>query len=954
MKKEALILLSAMLLFISKSNAQTPVDFSKIDNTRIESDPAVTWRQFGPGGSGNNYYLFWHPTDPNIVFQGPNMYNAYRSVNRGETYHGILDDDGPGYKTGERGPIEINTPDFSRQEPNFGFCTMELYSRIYETNDTGASWTMRTDINAQLEGQMINTIVVDPTDDNIWYAGSGSVSDANRFVFTNDKPHGFNSSVTNHQAKIWKTIDRGDTWIDFTPSSLNSDAQIVRIMVHPVKPNTLFIATTYGFYKSIDGGGTWEAKNTGFDNNIIRSVDMHYDEATGKVCLYAIDLVKYIPDGTSINYSGGIFKSTDEGEIWTKINSNMPLPNSILSDYTVKTSIYKTALSDWFGKTQDEVEDLYPTLPTTLLHSVSKVRVDPTNPNKVLVLNNYKSQYTFKGGMMWRTEDGGNSWFVTFRNGTNWEGADKSIWESRGNPTSHNVDYRAQKEWELRDTYDQKAGATVEFNSDGSVIMFQVAKVVCVSEDGGDTWVENDEVDTLPDQQHWVGGGNSNLPGADIIQDSRIDHTYLCSGENSIWRTTEDGENVRENAQAVYKMNIPSKADPEECSVSSMVIHPNDVNTLYSVHYRQAFSGKLMKSSDAGANWEEHGKVLDFPTDITLSNATIHQLSLIIDPDNVNKFYVTIPQKTVNDLTYIKSGNLVEPFGVYRSVDGGVTFDKINDGFPSVSQNKLRVQKLMLDPINKGVLYAAVTGQAGGLYRLDNNSDVWEGINIPDGVTDVNDVFITNDNLYISCGSSSNTDTNIGGVWVSNNRGESWKQVFKSWFANLIRVATYDPDVLLVSIPSSDMINPGIYRSLDGGNAWSKINVGNLQSDRLNDLEIDIHQKGVYWCSTYGAGFYKGIDPSLLQNVSTKNISAKPEYEFTIYPNPTNNGVVSINNYGGDGQVSLFDMNGRLVHISNIRRGTSSIPIEHLKDGMYSVQLVTTNNISTRKLIIRK
>lgn len=954
MKKEASILLSVMLLCVLNSTGQTSVDFQKIDNTRIESDPAVTWRQFGPGGSGNNYYLFWHPTDPDIIFQGPNMYNAYRSVNQGETYHGILDEDGPGYKTGERGPIEINTPDFSRQEPNFGFCTMELYSRIYETNDTGATWTMRTDINDQFEGQMINTIVVDPTDDNIWYAGSGTVSDANRFVFTYNMPHGFNSSVTNHQARVWKTIDRGDTWVDVSPSNLNDDAQIVRIMVHPSNPNIVFMATTYGFYKSGDGGSTWEAKNSGFDNSIIRSLDMHYDVGTGKVLLYAIDLVKYIPEGTSISYNGGVFKSSDEGDNWLKINSNMPLPNSILNDYTVKTSIYKIALSDWFGKTQDEVEALYPNLPTTLLHSVSKVRVDPTNANKVLVLNNYKSQYTFKGGMMWRTEDGGNSWFVTFRNGTNWEGADKSIWESRGNPTSHNVDYRAQDEWELRDTYDQKAGATVEFNSDGSVIMFQVAKVVCVSRDGGDTWVENDEIDALPDQQHWVGAGNSNLPGADIIQDSRIEHIYLCSGENSIWRTTDDGENVRENAQAVYKMNIPNKADPKECSVSSMVIHPNDVNTLFSVHYRQAFSGMLMKSSDGGAHWEEHGKVLDFPTDITLSNATIHQLSLIIDPDNVNKFYVTVPQKTVNDLTYIKSGNLDEPFGVYRSVDGGITFQKINNGFPSVNQNKLRVQKLMLDPVNKGVVYAAATGQAGGLYKLANNSDTWQEVNIPAGIEDVNDVFLTDDKLYISCGSSSNTDTSIGGVWVSNNRGETWEQVFKSWFVNLVRVATYDPDVIMVSIPSTDMVNPGIYRSLDGGDSWSKINTGNLQSDRLNDLEIDLHQEGVYWCSTYGAGFYKGTDPSLLQKATVNNKNYNSKNSFIIYPNPVTDGIVYFTNYVGDAQVRFFDISGALVHVSDVNYGSTSISIDHLKGGLYSVQLISSNNISVCKLIVNK
>jgi len=183
----------------------------------------------------------------------------------------------------------------------------------------------------------------------------------------------------------------------------------------------------------------------------------------------------------------------DEGENWVKINNNMPLNKSLLNSFAIKDSYYNIALSNWFGQTGTALKSTYPTLPDELLHSVSVIRVNPTDANKILVLNNYKSQYTFKGGMMWRSDDGGTNWFVTFRNGTKWNGDDKALWVARNNPTSHNIDFRAQDEWELRDPYDQKAGATVEFNSDGSTIMFQVAKVVCISKDNGDTWVENDE-----------------------------------------------------------------------------------------------------------------------------------------------------------------------------------------------------------------------------------------------------------------------------------------------------------------------------------------------------------------------------------------------------------------------------------------------------------------------------
>ena len=114
--------------------------------------------------------------------------------------------------------------------------------------------------------------------------------------------------------------------------------------------------------------------------------------------------------------------------------------------------------------------------------------------------------------------------------------------------------------------------------------------------------------------------------------------------------------------------------------------------------------------------------------------------------------------------------------------------------------------------------------------------------------------------MYIS-GGTLDGKTSAGGVWFTED-GKSWQQVFPYKYANHIRVAKYDPNVLLVSVPSNGnaVMNPGIFRSMDKGKTWSKINTGNIQSDRLNDLAIDYTNEGVYWCSTYGAGYYKAVD----------------------------------------------------------------------------------------------
>ncbi|ANQ51897.2 hypothetical protein MY04_4562 [Flammeovirga sp. MY04] len=866
-----ILLMASSLLF-----AQEKVDFSKLDSERIESVPTVKWEQFGPGGSGNNYHIYWHPTDPNTVYQGPNMGNSYRSTDRGETYEGIMDPDGPSYKTRRRGPVEIYAPEFSRQDENFGICTIEDANFMYFTYDKGKTWKINELVSAQFENIHVNTIKVDPTDDNVWYAGAGNIRDCNHFFHTNKHPHGVFGTKTKvgkagegndgnpnygHQARIWKSTDKGQTWKNITPKGIDTKAQITRIFVHPAQPQTVFAATTFGLYKSENGGKSWKQKvKSGMDNDIIRSMDMYYNAASKKVILYAIDLVKYIPNGNTIDYNGGVYKSEDEGESWVNINSDMPINKAIMKNPNIQKGYYKFALGKWFGISANEAKKKYPKAPEQLMHSVSMIRVNPTNPNHLLVINNYKSQFTFPGGMLWRSDDGGKHWYVTLRNGKDWNGRDKAHWEARNNPTSINVDWIGQDEWEERDAYDRKAGAVAEFNADGSTIMYQVAKVVCVSNDNGDTWLENDEKETKPGNHHWVGAGNSNLPGEEIIQDERIkDHLYLCAGENSIFKTTNDGDLVRKGAQAVYKISIPNKQKPAECSVGSMAIHPNDVNHMYALHFRQAYFGQLMETKDGGQNWAPKGRIFE-PTDFgNPLNMIIHQSHLRIDPVETEHLYFVIPKKRVVHNVKFKGGKFKD-FGIYRSQDGGQTFDIINAGLPKNGH----VQKIEFDPENKGDLYAAVMGkkgQEGGLFKLNKKKTVWEAIDLPKGIVSVHDVhFSKNNKLYITAGTFDGAHKH-GGVWV-RSKGQ-WKQLIPYKFASIVTTAKYNPNIVLAAIPSDgsmDMMNPGIYRSLDAGKTWTKINTGNIQSDRINALEIDYHKKGVYYCSTYGAGYYIAYD----------------------------------------------------------------------------------------------
>ena len=833
--------------------------FENLSANRVDSDTNLVWRQFGPGMSGNNYRIYWHPTDPNTVFLGPNMGITYRSTDKGNTYESGLDDDAQGYKFAERGPWEIGSPDFSRQNPDFGFCTKEDGTTLFTTSNKGRTWQPHTVSDAVWGGIELNAITVDPNNDQVWYVGSGNIHEYNKWSFTQANPHGVGAEA-NHVAKIWKTTNQGSNWTEITPAGIDPAAQIERILVHPGNSSVVFAATTYGFYKSTDGGATWALKGNGLDHNIIRSLDMHYNSGSGAVTLYVVDLVKWAANGNTVmNDGGGIFRSVDEGETWQNINGDISLDISVMAplNYNFRFS-YWGALNHWFGIADAQTQ--FTVYPSSLMHAVTGVRVDPNNPDKLFVLNDYKhwgGGATFKGGMLWRSDNGGTNWISTLRNGTAWEGDHQAYWASRGNPTSHNMTFRAQYEWQQRDPYERKAGAALEFNSDSSVIMFQWAKVLCTSTDGGDTWVESDEVEATPGTKNFVGSGDSNLPGHGLRQDARFPYDVFCpAGENDFWVTTDDGENVRPGAQAAHRISLGDG----EFSCSDMVLHPNDTNTIYTLQFRQVNAGDLLKSTDGGQTFtvQSTGSPAVVYSPTPESESPIHQLCLTIDPDIPNNMYFCVPENSLR-LGYV-GDSIGGAFGVRKSTDGGVSWSWANSGLPTGTGGP-DVACIRMDPNNSATLYACVYGSAGGLYVSTDRAATWTKLaTFPANITSVLDLhFAVDGKMYASCGVS-NGNWQDGGVWVSADGGATWSQIFESPWVRMTKTAVYDPNVVLVQMNSwntHSIMNPGTFLSKDGGSSWTKINTNNPQSDRVNDIAIDQVYPNVYYVSTYGTGWYK-------------------------------------------------------------------------------------------------
>ncbi len=183
---------------------------------------------------------------------------------------------------------------------------------VFKTTDGGITWNNVTD--GFLGVGSIGAIAVAPSDPNVIYVGTGSGC-----------PRG-NISVGDG---VYKSTDGGKTWKHI---GLRQAGQIPKIRVHPDNPEIVYVAALghifgpneeRGLYRSTDGGATWQKvlyvdEETGF-------YQVAMDPNNPRVLYASAWRVERKPwTLISGNDKGGIWKSTDGGDSWTKLGGGLP------------------------------------------------------------------------------------------------------------------------------------------------------------------------------------------------------------------------------------------------------------------------------------------------------------------------------------------------------------------------------------------------------------------------------------------------------------------------------------------------------------------------------------------------------------------------------------------------------------------------------------------------------
>jgi photosystem II stability/assembly factor-like uncharacterized protein len=170
----------------------------------------------------------------------------------------------------------------------------------------------------------IGAVAVAPSDSKIVWVGTGEANDRNS---------------SSWGGGVYRSTDGGDTW---TNVGLKTSRVIARIVVHPKDANTAWVAAVgdlwnfggdRGLYKTTDGGKNWKLLLSAPApyNDRVGCGDLAIDPMDPNI-LYAVLYARQrtpwsfvsgpaLTDGKDL---GGIFKSTDGGETWKKLENGLP------------------------------------------------------------------------------------------------------------------------------------------------------------------------------------------------------------------------------------------------------------------------------------------------------------------------------------------------------------------------------------------------------------------------------------------------------------------------------------------------------------------------------------------------------------------------------------------------------------------------------------------------------
>ncbi|MEO8028821.1 MAG: hypothetical protein ABI823_20235, partial [Bryobacteraceae bacterium] len=645
---------------------------------------------------------------------------------------------------------------------------------VWKTTDAGYSWANISD--GFFAAASMGAVEVSLSDPNIIYAGTGSSK--------------IRSNVSIGRG-IYKSTDAGKTW---TFIGLRDAGQISTIRVHPTNPDLVYVAALgnpfignkeRGVYRSNDGGKTW--KNLLFVSDVVGAADLELQPGNPKVVFatmwHGLRKPWTIVSGAK---EGGIYKSTDGGDSWTKLGGG--LPNELFGRSNVAISDAKpnriyALIEAKPGSGLYRSEDTGATW--TLINASGNLSTRPFYYNTLGVDPN-NAGVVYVGNEGWfKSTDGGK----TFRSARVPHGDNHDVWINpknsdfmiQANDGGANVSLDGGRTWSTQSNQPTAEMYQVAVDNQFPYLVYGAQQdnstVIAPSlplENGQDFrsgpgcetgpifpdptnpeivygsckgQFSRQDMRTSNEARYWVGAQSlyGNGGGELIYRFQRVspmdlsphDHRVVYYGSQYLHRSRDGGitwEKISPDLTA-YPPGEPQEASGTP--ITRDATGEEVYSTLYAIRESPVQKGLIWTGSNDGLVHvtRDDGKTW---TNVTpkglLPGGRVQNIEP--SPKRAGTAYVAIYRYLLGDFA---------PY-IYRTDDFGKTWTRLTDGTNGIAADE-PTRVVREDPDRAGLLYA---GTEFGIYVSFDNGAHWQSFQLNLPVTPVTDIKVAHKDLILS------------------------------------------------------------------------------------------------------------------------------------------------------------------------------------------------------------